>query len=117
MSGKSVTCVGKKTGKPLTEYDSEQEAKKGAAYARKNYQSKLVPYPCDRCGMWHLSPVDRQTPSQKCTRCTGADGKPKDSYRTEADARRRAGILRKEQGAVLRVYPCEHGNGWHLTRG
>lgn len=117
MSGKSATCVGKKTGKPLTEYESEREAKEGADHARKRYQSKLIPYHCDKCGMWHLSPASRQTPSRKCTRCTGSDGKLKESYQTEADAWRRADIIRKEQGAVLRVYPCEHGNGWHLTRG
>ena len=30
---------------------------------------------------------------------------------------RRADILRREQGAELRVYVCEHGHGWHLTKG
>ncbi|MFC1526103.1 hypothetical protein ACFL6X_04745 [Candidatus Latescibacterota bacterium] len=117
MSGKSATCNGKKTGKPLTEYDTEQEAREGVDYARQRYQSDLVPYLCDTCGKWHLSPTSRQTPSQKCPTCTGADRRPKDSYQTEEDARRRADILRREQGALLRVYPCEHGHGWHLTRG
>ena len=117
MSGKSATCLGKKSGKPLLEYDTEQEALEGAAYTRQRYSSRMVPYRCDTCGKWHLSPESRQTPSHKCSHCTGTDGKPKDSYQTEEDARRRAAILRREQGAVLRVYPCEHGSGWHLTRG
>jgi len=117
MPVKSATCVGKKTGKPLTEYYSEREARDGAEHARRKYKSDLVPYQCDTCGMWHLSPTNRQTPSRKCTRCAGADGKLKESYKSEADAQRRADILRREQGAALRVYPCEHGNGWHLTRG
>ena len=50
-------------------------------------------------------------------RGTGADGKPKDSYRNQTEAQRRADILRKEQGAELRVYACEHKHGWHLTKG
>jgi len=117
MALKSATCVGSKSGKPLTEYDSEGEAKEGAEHVRQRYGTKMVPYRCDTCGKWHLSLESRQTPSTKCPVCTGADGKPKDAYRTEADARRRAAILRQEQGRDLRVYPCEHGHGWHLTRG
>jgi hypothetical protein len=42
MSVKSQTCVGKKTNKPLTEYDSLPEAEEGAAYAKKNYKSDLL---------------------------------------------------------------------------
>ena len=116
MSRKSETCVGKKTGKPLTEYDSEHEAREGAEYANRTYGQSLVPYPCDQCGLWHLSPSNRQTPSQTCAFCTGSDGKPKESYRSADEAQRRAGILRQEQGVTLQVYACEHGNGWHLTR-
>ncbi len=116
MGTKSATCVGKRTAEPLTEYDSKQEAQEGAAYANARYHNNLVPYQCDRCGMWHLSPMSRQTPSEKCTHCTGADGTSKDSYESREDARRRAEILRREQGARLKVYACEYGNGWHLSR-
>ena len=116
MSVKSETCVGKKTGKPLTEYDSEAEAQEGADYANANYGRQLTPYQCDRCSKWHLSPKERQTPSSKCPVFTGSDGKPKDAYQSRRDAERRAAILRKEQKAVLQVYECEHGKGWHLTR-
>jgi len=117
MNSKSPTCIGKKSGKPLIEYTSEEDALEGAEYSRERYGTRMVPYQCDTCGMWHLSPEGRQTPSSKCPICRGADGKPKDSYQTEDDAWKRARILRKEQGAVLRVYRCEHGHGWHLTRG
>jgi hypothetical protein len=117
MSAKSATCRGKKTLKPLTEYESEAEALEGANYAREKFSSPMVPYRCAACDKWHLSPASRQTPSHKCSRCTGADGTPKDSYRNQQEARRRAAILRQEQGATLRVYSCEHGDGWHLTRG
>ena len=115
MSTKSRTCIGKKTGKPLTEYDSEYEAREGADYANSRYQNDLVPYQCDDCDLWHLAPKNRQTPSDTCRHCSGKDGKPKESYHSRADAQRRADIVRQEQGASLSVYACEHGNGWHLT--
>ena len=116
MSRKSTTCIGKQSGKPLTEFDSLREAQEGATYANARYQSNLVPYACDECGQWHLSPKDRQTPSEKCRFCKGANGQAKDSYRSSNVARRRADILRKEQGVSLKVYRCEHTEAWHLTR-
>lgn len=116
MNRKSETCYGKKTNRPLAEYDSRSDALEGADYARRHYRQDLVPYECGECGFWHLSPADRQTPSTKCPHCIGADGRAKDSYRTEGQARRRADILQREQDVALKVYPCQYGNGWHLTR-
>ena len=114
---KSHTCIGKSSGKPLTEYESQRDAQEGADHARQAYGRKMAPYQCDTCGMWHLAAENRQTPSTKCPVCTGSDGKRKDTYRNESEAQRRADILRKEQGAELRVYACEKGHGWHLTKG
>lgn len=114
---KSETCIGKTSGKPLTEYASEREAREGAEHVLSKYGRNLVPYQCDTCGSWHLAPESRQTPSTKCPVCTGANGKAKDSYRNEKEAQRRADILCQEQGAELRIYVCEHGHGWHLTKG
>jgi hypothetical protein len=108
--------MGKATGKALTEYASELEAQEGADYASSNYGRYMVPYKCDKCQQWHIAPESRQTPSNKCPRCVGTDGIAKESYRSEREAKRRANILRKEQGAELGVYVCEHGNGWHLTK-
>jgi hypothetical protein len=116
MSRKSDTCLGKKSGKPVTEYDSQSDAQEGADYATSTYGRALVPYRCDKCNLWHLSPANRQTPSKSCGYCTGSDGKPKESYGSAQDAHRRADILRQEQGASLQVYECEYGSGWHLTR-
>ena len=116
MVTKSATCIGKTSDKPLTEYQSKREAEEGADHARSKYGRKLTPYQCDTCDLWHLAPQNRQTPSSKCPVCTGANGKPKDSYRNQTEAKRRADILRREQGAELRVYACEHGHGWHLTK-
>ncbi|MBL9044715.1 MAG: hypothetical protein JNM83_24100 [Myxococcales bacterium] len=113
---KSATCVGKASGQPVTEYDSEYEAHDGAAHARLASGQDLVPYLCGRCRLWHLAPRSRQTPSTTCGHCTGADGKPKEAYATERDAERRAEILRAERGVHLRAYPCHYGQGWHLTK-
>ncbi|MEA3287157.1 MAG: hypothetical protein U9Q77_07255 [Candidatus Marinimicrobia bacterium] len=117
MNRKSPTCKAGKTGRPLMEYDTKAEAKTAARHANKNYAGNdLIPYKCNQCGFWHLSPTDRQTPSETCPVCRGADGKPKEAYTSERDALRRAGHLRKEQGVKLSVYKCEHGHGWHLTK-
>jgi len=116
MSQKSKTCTGKKTGAPLTEYGSESDARAAAVYASANYKRNLSPYLCRVCNKWHLSPTNRQTPSEKCTYCVGGDGQQKDAYDTEKAAKLRATIIRKESGVSLRAYECKFGNGWHLTK-
>ena len=116
MTQKSKTCIGMKTGKPLTEYGSESEAEEAARYARATYKSRLTPYLCQTCNKWHLALANRQTPSKKCILCTSSDGSAKDTYQTEKNARLRASIIRKESGVSLRAYPCPCGTGWHLTK-
>ncbi len=116
MSTKSTTCDGS-NGEPLTEYPSEATALEAARYASKHYRSDLVPYRCSRCDYWHLSRRSRNTPSDRCSFCTSSSGEPKDSYRSERDAVRRAQIIREERGLQLQVYACPHNQGWHLTRG
>ena len=44
MSLKSKTCIGKKYGKPLTEYSSESEAREAALFANASYKRHLLPY-------------------------------------------------------------------------
>ena len=68
----------------------------------------------DKCGLWHLSPKDRQT-KNFLSRCHDSSGKPKHAYETKADAERRAEILLKEQGKRLKVYKCQDCGYWHLT--
>lgn len=116
MGRKSTTCIGKISGKPLTEYNSLEEAEDGAVYANEAHGSSLVSYACSVCGKWHLSPKERVTPSEKCHYCTGTNGRQKEAYRSRGDAERRADILRREQGVFLTVYPCEYSDAWHLTR-
>jgi hypothetical protein len=42
MSLKSKTCTGKKTGKPLTEYGTESEAREAALCASAEYKRRLT---------------------------------------------------------------------------
>jgi len=116
MQRKSPSCRSKRTGRPLTEYDSRSEAKADAKALKQRYHQDLRPYHCPECGLWHLSPADRQTPSSICPVCRGADGQPKAAYANQAAGQQRAAILRKEQGVTLTIYKCEYGFGWHLTK-
>ena len=43
MVMKSETCIGKISGKALTEYESEREAQEGADHAQSRYGRKLDP--------------------------------------------------------------------------
>ena len=115
MPTKSRTCMGAVSKAPLTEYTSEDEARAGAADAFARHRSALVPYRCERCRRWHLSPHDRQTRASPCSTCVGRDGRTKARYDSAEIAARRAEILRRERGVSLRVYPCPYG-GWHLTK-
>ena len=41
--------------KPLTEYDTQNEAQDGAAYISKQYGGEpMIPYQCPTCSKWHL---------------------------------------------------------------
>ena len=104
----------KKDGTPLKSYDSEWSANEGAEYVRNRYGNEQVPYKCDRCGLWHLSPVERQTKNHLSS-CFDSSGKPKAAYETSLDAERRAKILKEEKDVYLKVYKCPDCGYWHLT--
>lgn len=99
------------------EYDSRRDADIGADRAKTQYGSDVTPYLCDACGKWHLAPTDRIINTTTCPLCTSREGLPKDSYESEAQARKKAANLRQERGEVLSWYKCRYGNGWHLTKG
>ena len=113
---KSETCFGRISGAPLTEYHSESQAEEGARYANAQNGGGLVPYQCNACGYWHLSPRSRMTPSMPCL-CVGRNGNPKALFFTFEDAQRRSELVRQEGGGHSTVYECELGLGWHLTKG
>ena len=116
MIRKSRTCFGKATGKPLSEYATRCEALRSAAYARREFGRELEAYECRHCGLWHLSPVERRTPSVSCDWCTSSGGAHKELYRSEDGALRRARFVEEDEGVRLRVYRCPYGGGWHLTK-
>jgi hypothetical protein len=115
MPIKSSTCF-KKDGGPLSTYFSEYEANDGASHVKSQYGLNLSPYQCSKCGHWHLSPKERQTPSEECIYCTDSDGKHKELYKTQEAALNRAEIIKEERGIILKVYECPNQDGWHLTK-
>ena len=111
---KSSTCFSR-TGNPLTEYDTVDEAQSSADYENGRNGCDLVPYQCQKCEKFHLKP--REFFVQKLTTlcsCSGIKGNGKDAYPTRADAEKMAGI-RAKAGVRLSVYECPEGNGYHLT--
>ncbi len=46
--------------------------------------------------------------------CTGYDGNLKQKYKTQEEAED-AAERRKDEGVKVAPYPCEEGDGWHLT--
>ena len=110
----SDICFSKTTGKPLKSYESENEEEEAIEYVKATYGNEQVKYLCQKCGFWHLSPKDRQTPNHKSS-CLDSNGKPKQAYPTRETALRRAEIIYEEKGIRLYVYHCEDCGEWHLT--
>jgi len=113
---KSRTCF-KKDGQPRSVYSSKVEATRAAIHEKEVHGVELVPYRCDDCGEYHLSPQDRFTPSRTCPHCVDRKGKHKELYESRDAARRRATIIYKTRGVKLGVYHCEYKLGYHLTKG
>jgi hypothetical protein len=116
MSYKSETCFRRHDNSPLTTYTSFEEAENSAEYINIQYSNNLIPYECDTCSLWHLTPKDRHTQSKECDYCTDSNGSYKQLYFTESDAQKRADILFKEHGVLLNIYKCPHSHGFHLTK-
>lgn len=93
---RSSTCYGKASGTLLTEYDTEQDAQSGAAFVLERYGKSMVPYQCDECRFWHLSPMmDRRVVHSSS--CYGkVSGKALAQYDTKHDAQSAAANVLKE---------------------
>lgn len=113
MRGMSQTCLSRH-GEPLAVYDSEYQAREAV---RNIGGRKLLPYHCNACGLWHLSPKDRNTPSSNACACIDGNGKPKRLYDSRTAAERRASIIYRQSAVFLDIYRCPEGGGWHLTKG
>ena len=71
----------KKDGSPLKTYESEYEAQEAIEYVKRQYGNEQVSYKCSRCGYWHLSPKERQTPNHR-SYCLDSNGRTKQAYFT-----------------------------------
>ena len=104
----------KKDGLPLKTYEFEYEAQEAIEYVKRQYGNEQVSYKCSRCGYWHLSPKERQTPNHR-SYCLDSNGRTKQAYPTYEAAKRRAEIIFEEQEKKLFVYHCDQCNEYHLT--
>ena len=111
---KLFSACKKQDGSKLKAYKTEAEANEAILYIKKRYGTEQVKYKCPKCGCWHLSPKDRQTPNHK-SNCLDSTGKPKQAYPTKESAETRAKIILKEQGKKLYVYKCDKCGEYHLT--
>jgi len=108
LTATAKSCFSRR-GAPRSTYPDRVAAELGAELVLSKYKSHMVPYRCTDCGLWHLCPMSRYTPSEHCDFCS------KQAYESEITAERRAELLELERGVWLRVYACPHRNGWHLT--
>jgi len=108
VTAKAKVCVSRR-GTPRSTYPDRIAAEVGADLVLSKYKSHMVTYRCMDCGLWHLCPAGRHTPSEHCNVCS------KQAYASEDTAERRAALLEQERGVWLRVYACPYRNGWHLT--
>lgn len=109
----SKTCIGKATGEPVKEYRTEQDAWAAVNLIK---DKKMYPYKCNKCGFYHLAPVETKlNVVKKGCSCCGYDGRSKNLYLTESDAEKQRKRCESERHVVLRIYRCEEGKGWHLT--
>ncbi|MCQ2591858.1 MAG: hypothetical protein MJ188_03660 [Treponema sp.] len=111
-----MACVNKNTGKPLSAYTTEKEAKESAKYSKKEYKLDLYPYKCENCGKYHLAPKSSKIDVQKnaCS-CTDSNGKPKALYKTKKDAEKQLKNSEAEQSVKLYIFKCPEKKGFHLT--
>ena len=109
----SPTCK-KKDNTPLKSYYSEEEAYRAVEYVRKKYNDEQVIYSCSKCGFYHLSHKNRQTPCH-ISNCLDSNGKQKQAYETKEAAEKRAEIIFNEKNIKLKVYKCDDCKYYHLT--
>lgn len=109
-------CISKNTGKPLSAYETEKEAKESAKYSKKEFKLDLYPYLCENCGKYHLAPkASKISVKQNACSCTDSNGKPKALYATKKDAEKQLANSEKEQKVKLYIFKCPEGKGFHLT--
>lgn len=115
----STTCFGKRTKKPLLEFETVEEAIEGATYASSKYGNKMAAYHCSTCYCFHLCPATNSpafTQPSKSSYCRGSDQNPLTEYRSEQEAKEGAMHAREQCGNNLVSYECKDCGWWHLSR-
>ena len=109
----SETCFNKKTGTPLKQYNSYDDAENSASRIT---DIQLYPYKCERCSFYHLAPLESKINVSKngCS-CKDRNNKQKYLYLTEEDAEKQRLKSQIENHVLLKVYKCKEGKGFHLT--
>lgn len=111
-----AACKSKTTGKVLSAYESEKEAKESAKYSKKEFKLDLYPYKCESCGKWHLAPkASKIDVKQNACSCTDTNGKPKALYGSKKDAEKQRVKSEAEQKVKLYIFKCPETKGYHLT--
>lgn len=111
-----MACINKNTGKPLSAYETEKEAKESAKYSKKEFKLDLYPYKCENCGKFHLAPkASKINVQQNACSCTDTNGKPKALYATKKDAEKQRVKSEEEQKVKLYIFKCPEKKGYHLT--
>jgi hypothetical protein len=107
-------CINPKTHRPREGFTDLSSAQSHSDYISEMYGNKMIPIKCDKCSEWHVVSKKHHTPSTTCDDCVDRKGNKKESYRTEAEAEKRAKIIQQQRNVDLDVYPCPYQNGWHL---
>ncbi|WP_020674487.1 hypothetical protein [Geopsychrobacter electrodiphilus] len=108
-------CINKQTGKKRVSYSNLMHAEDAAIELSLSY-GEQVPYKCEQCGNFHLSPKSNHTPSVTCKYCADSKGNSKELYLSKDGAKNRAKIIMRQKGIHLEIYECPHQSGWHLTK-
>ena len=140
---RSTTGIGKASGKPVLEFDSEHDAQNQANYDETKHGRRMYPYLCPTCHKWHLAPKASFTASsnfaaapasfstyrnttttttksftrhRKSLTCFGkTSGTPLLEFETEGLAQEQAAFDANKYGKRMHPYHCATCGKWHVA--
>ena len=116
QSLKSETCFSK-DNKPLSYYETIEDAIKGANFLSEKINKKMKPYKCEKCNKFHIKPEEvffNKNDLSKCS-CVDHSGNKKDSYSTKFDAEKMIKFKKEKDNIDLYIFKCPENNGYHIT--
>ena len=113
---KSETCFSK-DNKPLTYYETMEDALKGAKFLSEKINKTMKPYICDKCGKFHIKPKETFFNKNNNNNCSCVDhlGNKKDAYSTKLDAEKLINLRKDNNNIDLYIFKCPENNGYHIT--